>query len=209
VFISSEWDSPSFGGSFLPEERNISDKGFTSKWGVTHLNRNFPQEITGAYDGIESDSFGVDLIMEVDHYKKSERSAKYGILFIALTFMVLLFMELTYNRKIHIFSYFLVALALILFFSLLNSLSEQIGFNPAYIIASAATIILITFFTGALMEGKKTIIIISSLLTSLYAFIFILLALKEFSYLAGNIGLFIVLAVTMRLSARTKIFNRN
>lgn len=209
VSLKSSWKAPSFGGSFLPAERETGDQGFTSDWVVTHLNRNFPQEFTGPNQGLNDNSFGVDLIMEVDHYLKSERSAKYGILFIALTFMVLLFIELTAERKIHIFSYLLVALALVLFFSLLNSLSEVIGFNPSYLISSAATIVLVTLFTGSLVNGRKTLFAIGGMLTLLYAFIFILLSLKQYSYLAGNIGLFIALAVTMRLTARTKIFNRS
>ena len=206
VHLSSTWPSPSFNGSFLPSQRAVSEKGFSADWEVTHLNRNFPQSWKGnAFQPAES-SFGLDLYMPVDHYQKSWRSARYGILFIALTFLVLIFLEITRKENIHIFHYFLVSLSLILFFSLLNSLSEQTGFNLAYLIASAATVGLITLFTGAVFSNKKMALVVFGMLATLYLFIFVLLTLNDYAYLAGNIGLFILLAVIMRLAARMKIF---
>ena len=204
--LSSSWPSPSFNGSFLPSQRSVSEKGFSADWEVTHLNRNFPQSWKGSAFQTAESSFGFDLYMPVDHYQKSWRSARYGILFIALTFLVLIFLEITRKENIHIFHYFLVSLGLILFFSLLNSLSEQTGFNLAYLISSAATVILLTLFTGALFSNKKTAFVVFGMLAILYLFIFVLLTLNDYAYLAGNIGLFILLAVIMRLAARMKIF---
>jgi inner membrane protein len=203
--LNSEWSSPSFNGSFLPVKRNVDEKGFSAEWEVTHLNRNFPQNWIGnIYQPLES-SFGVDLFQPVDHYQKSWRSSRYGILFIALTFLVLIFLEITKKENIHIFQYFLVSLGLVLFFSLLNSLSEQVGFNAAYLIASSATILLISIFTGTLFREKKTAFVVFGMLVLLYTFIFILLTLNDYAYLAGNIGLFLLLAVIMRLSGKLKL----
>jgi inner membrane protein len=204
--LQSDWSSPSFTGSFLPVKRNIDEKTFNADWEVTHLNRNFPQSWTGnSYHPMES-SFGVDLFQPVDHYQKSYRSSRYGILFIALTFVVLIFLEITGKEAIHIFHYFLVSLGLVLFFSLLNSLSEQVGFNRAYLIASSATILLISVFTRTLFRDKKRSLIVFGMLVILYSFIFVLLTLNDFAYLAGNIGLFILLSVIMMLSGKMKIF---
>ena len=206
--LSSAWPSPSFNGNFLPAGREVGEKGFKAEWEVTHLNRNFPQSWTGdAFHPLES-SFGVDLFQPVDHYQKSWRSARYGILFIALTFLVLIFLEITRKETIHIFHYFLVSLGLILFFSLLNSISEQIGFNIAYLISASATIALITTFTATLMKERKRAFIVLGLLVVLYTFIFVLLSLKDFAYLAGNIGLFILLSVVMILSGKMKLFRQ-
>ena len=205
--LQSGWSSPSFNGSFLPIKRNIDEKGFSADWEVTHLNRNFPQSWTGnSYHPMES-SFGVDLFQPVDHYQKSWRSSRYGLLFIALTFLVLIFLEITGKEAIHIFHYFLVSLGLVLFFSLLNSLSEQVGFNLAYLISSAATIMMISVFTRTLFREKKRALIVFGMLVILYSFIFILLTLNDFAYLAGNIGLFLLLSVVMMLSGRIKLFN--
>jgi inner membrane protein len=153
--LQSEWTSPSFNGSFLPLKRNVDETGFTADWEVTHLNRNFHQTWTGSvFHPLES-SFGLDLFQPVDHYQKSWRSSRYGLLFIALTFIILIFLEITRKEVIHIFHYFLVSLGLVLFFSLLNSLSEQVDFNIAYLISSVATILMISIFTGTLFTEKR------------------------------------------------------
>lgn len=208
VNLRSPWSSPGFNGNFLPTERTINDSGFSAEWLVTNLNRNFPQLWTGTDFKPVNDSFGVDFVLQVDHYQKSLRSSKYGILFIALTFMALLFVELTISEKIHVFQYLLVSLGLVLFFSLLNALSEHIGFNLAYVISAASTIILISFFLRTLIKKVRPVLLISGLLVFLYSFIFILLTLNDYAYLAGNIGLFILLAVTMRLSVKLNIFGK-
>jgi inner membrane protein len=206
VVISSKWSSPGFKGNFLPVERLINESGFNAKWLVTNLNRNFPQTWSGkAYNPV-NDSFGVDFILSVDHYQKSLRSAKYGILFIALTFLALIFSELAFKEKIHVFQYIMVALGLVLFFSLLNSLSEYIGFNFAYLVSASSMIFLITYFLMKLLKKRFTVYMISGLLVLLYAFIFILLSLNDFAYLAGNIGLFVLLAVIMMLTVKLDLF---
>ena len=206
VALSSEWDAPSFTGNFLPATRDVNETGFNAGWVVTHLNRSFPQVWEGKRYSPADDAFGVDLIMEADHYTKAERSAKYGLLFIALTFLVLIIIELRSSQRIHIFYYLLVALALIMFFSLLTALSEHIGFNPAYLISAAATISLLTFFFRSLLDKRWMVLLISGLLTVLYVFIFFLLAMKDYAFLAGNIGLFVLLAALMMVSARYRLF---
>lgn len=208
VHLQSGWRSPSFNGSFLPSTRRVDGTGFSADWFITHLNRNFPQSWNGNAFNTKDSAFGLDLFLPVDHYQKSWRSARYGILFIALTFLVLIFLEITRKEPIHIFNYFLVSLALLLFFSILNALSEQTGFNLAYLISSAAIITLITTFSGALFRNRKTALIVFGMLVMLYLFIFILLTLNDYAYLAGNIGLFVLLAVVMSLASRMDIFRR-
>jgi inner membrane protein len=207
VNLKSPWNAPGFSGSFLPSGRTIEDTGFKAEWLITNLNRNFPQVWKDNEFKPANDSFGVDFIMVVDHYQKSLRSAKYGILFIALTFMALLFAEMATGEHLQIMNYLLVSLALVLFFSLLNALSEQIGFNPAYLIAASSTITLITLFLRKLVGNFKPVILIAGMLVFLYLFIFILLTLNDYAYLAGNIGLFFFLAVTMAVSTRLGLFN--
>jgi inner membrane protein len=204
VNLASTWNAPGFTGNFLPSERTIDDKGFRASWIVTNLNRNFPQYWSGNSYKPENDNFGTEFVLQADHYQKALRSAKYGILFIALTFMALLFAEMTAEEKINVFHYLEMALGLVLFFSMLNALSEHIGFNAAYLLAAASTIALITAFLMAIIHNRKNVLMIGGMLAFLYAFIFVLLTLKDYAYLAGNIGLFILLAITMRLSLRLK-----
>ncbi|MDT8400512.1 MAG: cell envelope integrity protein CreD [Bacteroidales bacterium] len=209
VSIKSSWSAPSFTGNYLPEDRATGDDGFTADWNISHLNRNFPQSWFGNIHKPEEESFGVKLILEVDHYRKSERAAKYGLLFIAFTYLVLLFLELSANRKIHLFHYFLVSLSLVLFFSLLNALSEQVGFSLAYLISAGSTVGLLTLFSGLLLKKPKYTVLVGGMLTLLYIFIYILLSINEFAYLAGNIGLFIALGAIMWLSAKTDLFRKS
>jgi len=208
TIIRSTWDSPSFSGRFLPAERTINSSGFNAEWLVTNLNRNFPQSWIGNAYNINENFFGVDLFLTVDHYQKAFRCAKYGLLFIALTFMVLIFLELTSEAKIHIFNYFLVALALALFFSLLTALSEHLGFSPAYLLSSMATIMMLTLFTRSFFTKRNAVFIVSGLLLFLYAFMYVILSLNDFAFLAGNIGLFILLAVVMRFSGKINLFKK-
>ena len=209
VNLKSTWTAPGFSGSFLPSSRTINDAGFNADWIITNLNRNFPQVWKGNEFKPVNDSFGVDFVMVVDHYQKSLRSAKYGILFIALTFMALLFAEMATGESLQIMNYLLVSLALVLFFSILNALSEQIGFNPAYIVAASSTIILIALFLRKLVRKNRPVILIAGVLVFLYSFIFILLTLNDYAYLAGNIGLFFLLSVTMAVSTKLQLFNRS
>ncbi len=209
VYLKSTWSSPGFLGSFLPAERTINENGFEAKWLVTNLNRNFPQSWRGNAYKPESDSFGTNFVLLVDHYQKSIRSAKYGILFIALTFLALLFVEISTDLKIHVFHYLQLALGLVLFFSLLNALSEQIGFNLAYLAASVSTIALISSFLKGLIPQNKPVLLLTGLLVFLYSFIFILLTLNDYAYLTGNIGLFILLAITMRFSLKLNLKNQS
>ena len=202
VKISSSWNSPGFKGNFLPAERTISNSGFTAHWVVTNLNRNFPQFWSGYSYKPASETFGIEFILQVDHYLKTMRSAKYGILFIALTFLSMMFAEMTSKKRFNIFHYLLTSLALVLFFSLLNALSEHTGFNLAYLISSVSVIALISSFLKPIVSEWRPVILISGSLIFLYAFIFVLLSLNDYAYLAGNIGLFVLLAITMAVSVR-------
>ncbi len=205
VEIKSFWSDPSFTGSFLPTTRNITKDGFFATWQMTHLNRNFPQQWLGKKHNIDTYQIGVDLFVPVNHYQKSLRSAKYGLLIITLTILVFIFLELVKKKKIHLLQYILVGLALVLFFSVLTALSEHIGFNLAYLVASLAIIIMVSSYSFAFLKDRKQALLIFSLLTIIYGFLFIILNLNDYAFLAGNIGLFIVLAIIMRVSGKINL----
>jgi inner membrane protein len=202
IDMASTWPDPAFSGTLLPPVKHINEKGFDAHWTLTHLNRNFPQYWQNKQFDVWEHRLGVDLFLPVNHYQKSHRSAKYGILFIALTMLVFLFMELTKNKKIHLFQYLLVGLALVLFFSVLTSLSEHIGFNGAYLAAAAANVAMIGLFANGLLKDKQLTLWVVLLLTIMYLFLFVLLQLNDYAFLAGNIGLLIALGFIMRASLK-------
>ncbi len=202
INITSDWTNPSFDGAFLPNNHKISEHGFEANWKVLHVNRSYPQQWIGNKYSLNESSFGVKLLLPVDHYLKSERSVKYAIMFIALTFMVFFFSEILNKKRIHPIQYLLVGLGLSIFYTLLVSLSEQINFNLAYLIAGISIISLITVYSHSIFKSKKLTAIIAFVLIILYSFLFVILQLQDYSLLLGSIGLFIALAIVMYLSKR-------
>lgn len=202
VKVSSTWVSPSFDGSFLPDNREINEEGFKSDWHILDLNRNYPQSWTGNTYGIYDSVFGVSLIEPVDGYQKSSRSAKYALLIIALTFLIFLSFEIFNRKRVHPIQYILIGLALVLFYSLLLSISEILGFNMAYGIAGISTIGLILLYSLTVLKEKKFVAIEGGVLIFLYSFIYILLQLEDYALFIGSVGLFVILASIMYLSRK-------
>ena len=146
--------------------------------------------------------FGVDLLLPVEQYQQATRSVKYASLFIILTFVICFFVEITRKKNIHPFQYLLVGLALCLFYTLLISISEYLGFGWAYLIAAVMTIALLVCYLAGLLKIKRTACLIGGLLALLYAYIYILLQMETYALLTGSIGLFIILAIIMRFSLK-------
>ena len=202
VNLRSDWHSPNFQGAFLPDPRTISSDGFTAQWDVFDFNRSYPQSWKNDAYKLGESTFGVQFIQPVDEYLKNERSAKYAILVIGLTFLIYFFFEMLQKFHIHPFQYFLVGLALSVFYLLLLSLSEQIGFDLAYLIAALATIGLIAGYSTSFLKSTRLSIQLTLLLAAIYAFIFIVLQLEDYALLAGSVGLFAALAAVMYYSRK-------
>ncbi|MBT1686203.1 cell envelope integrity protein CreD [Dawidia soli] len=200
VSLQGPWANPSFDGEFLPEDREITDKGFTARWKVLHYNRPFAQEWTGTDTQLSGASFGTRLLIPVDQYQKSIRTAKYGILIILLTFVSLFLVEIIRNIRIHAFQYLLIGAALIIYYTLLLSLSEHVGYNTAYLIASSATVVLVSLYAASFLRKGGMIIFFGSILVFFYGFIFVIIQMQDYSLLLGSIGLFIVIALVMYFS---------
>ena len=188
VKASSPWASPSFFGDILPMARNVTAEGFEAEWHKTEIDEGV---------NFTPDTFGVKFITPVDHYRLTERSTKYALLFIALTFLSFFIAETVGKWRIHPIQYLLVGVAMVLFYSLLLSFTEQLGFTAAYIISSIGTVLLISGYTFTIMRNKQSSYLISSLLIILYVFLYVILRMEEFSLMAGSIFLFIALGATM------------
>lgn len=208
VNVEGQWPDPGFIGNYTPDY-TLSDGGFEAKWEVSRFNRNMP-DVWYDGDNIYSErdiSFGVNLVDMVDVYQQSLRSTKYALMFIVLTFVIFFFVEIFTHKKIHPIQYVLVGVALVLFYSLLISLAEMLGFGFAYLISSVATIGLITAFAGAIFKDRKPTITLAVILSALYAFLYVILQLEEAALLAGSIGLFVILGVIMYVSNKIKWYN--
>jgi inner membrane protein len=206
VSTTSSWANPSFTGTALPDLRTVKDSGFEADWKLLALHRKFPQQwkqTTADYD-LTSTAFGVNLIVPDDIYQQTTRSVKYSILVILLTFTAFLLIEWIYNLPIHAIQYVLVGFALCIFYTLLLSLSEYLGFTPAYLIAAAATIALIAWYVGGLLHSLRMSLFISFLLVVQYGFVYILIQSQDYALLMGSIGLFVTLAIVMYFSRKVK-----
>ncbi|MEO6850515.1 MAG: cell envelope integrity protein CreD, partial [Mucilaginibacter sp.] len=177
VEITGDWASPSFDGRYLPDQSKIDKKGFSAQWRMLYYNRPFPQQwvdddkLLSNEKKVANATFGVKLLMPVDQYQKITRTSKYAILIIMLTFISLFLTEIIGKKKVHVFNYILIGAAMIIYYTLLLSFSEQIGFNLAYMIASVATVALIATFLASLLKNRKATILFSVILTLFYTFI--------------------------------------
>ncbi|MBC8156087.1 MAG: inner membrane CreD family protein, partial [Bacteroidetes bacterium] len=225
VRLRSPWATPSFTGSFLPDQRSVSTQGFVASWKVLQFNRNFPQQglgnflyrptesatnpsrngevvhkESGSVGQMDQTAFGVTLLLPVDEYQKTMRSAKYGILFVALTFVAFFFVEILDRRRIHPIQYLLVGFAICLFYLLLLSLSEHISFDRAYLVGSAIILALVTFYVRYVFQNLRLTVVFSGVLALLYGFFYSLLQLDDYSLLLGSFGLLLILGVIMYLT---------
>ncbi len=207
--MESNWHSPSFDGMFLPKDgsREISPNGFKASWEVFQLNRQFEQSFFGDLPNLEEFAFGTKLIIPVDEYQKSERAAKYGFMVIGLTLLVFLLIQLVSKIYIHPFQYVMIGLALVMFYTLLISISEHSTFLKAYIIAAIAVLGLIVLYSRAILKGFKFSLLVGASLASLYTFIYIIIQLENYALLAGSIGLFLILALIMFASRKIDMGN--
>lgn len=200
VTASSPWKDPSFVGAFLPVERTVNETGFTAKWKVLHLNRNYPQYWTGKGHDIYSSIFGVMLFSPVNIYQKTMRTAKYALMFIVFTFMAFFISEVMNRLRVHPVQYFLIGLAIIIFYTLLLSISEQMNFGIAYLISAGAIICLITGYAKAILKNRYVTLMVGGILVILYAYLYILLQIEDYALLMGSVGLFGVLCAIMYLT---------
>jgi inner membrane protein len=215
VDMSAKWPHPSFTGDILPLNTKISNDSFYAKWKSVSQKRNFPQqwkdnallitntnETNAVSNNINSNAFGADLYVPVNAYQKTTRSVKYSFLCILLTFAAFFLIETSNKKSVHPFQYGLVGLALVLFYTLLLSFSEYIGFNFSYVVSAVATIGLITWFVKSILSSSRLTVILSFVLLLVYTYVFTILQLQDYALLLGSIGLFITLAIIMHFSKK-------
>ena len=200
--LQSDWASPSFNGSDLPSVRSVSDSGFTATWSFNKANLPFGTVLKDFKYDENSLAFGVTLIQPADGYSKTDRCIKYAILFIGLTFSLFFIIELMQKKPVHPVQYILIGLALIIFYTLLLSISEFLAFDFSYLIAAVATVLLISIYAYGHFKNGKTAAIFGGVLTLLYGFTFVLIRLEDTALLIGSIGLFIILALAMYASRK-------
>lgn len=204
VSVTSDWESPSFEGSFAASDttKTVNQKGFHADWKILDINRTFTQQYANGLPDLDDYLFGVKLIQMVDEYQQNERASKYGFLVIGLTFLLFFLIQSISKINIHIFQYSMIGLALIMFYTLLISITEHSSFSLAYAIAGSSVVGLITLYSVSILKNKKFPLFIGIALTVLYTFIYVIIQLEDYALLVGSIGLFVILAGVMYCSRK-------
>lgn len=194
VDLRSDYPSPSFGGAFLPNERNVTDEGFDAQWTVTEMNT------FGMYDSV----FYVDLIVPVSQYQQTGRATKYSFLIILLVFAAIYLVETITRQEVNYIQYIVTGFSLCLFYLLLLSISEYLAFGWAYLIASGMTVAALGGYFIGFLRSRIAISCTASVAV-LYAFIYLLLNLETGSLLVGSLALFAILSLIMYFTRNNHI----
>ncbi len=197
--LKADWADPSFQGAYLPTASTIDSDGFEAEWRIPHLGRNYPQSWAGATHGeaVGESAFGFDLLTPVDSYRQTERSLKYQLLFLGLTFLTIWLLEAMGGARLHPIQYLFIGSAMCLFYLLELALAEHLGFSIAYSLAAALVVGLVFFYASFVLDSRRRAVSVASVLIGLYGCLYALLQIQDYALLAGSLGLFLILAVVM------------
>ncbi|MDR9750669.1 cell envelope integrity protein CreD [Pseudomonas sp. SZMC_28357] len=207
VHLAANWPHPSFIGNYLPATREITDQGFSADWQTSFFSTNLEEalgqcQLSDGCAEFKSRSFGVSFIEPVDQYLKSDRAIKYALLFIALTFAGFFLFEVLKRLAVHPIQYALVGAALALFYLLLLSLSEHLGFALAYLLSASACVLLIGFYVCHVLRSVRHGLGFSASLAALYGLLYGLLSAEDYALLMGSLLLFGLLGMFMVLTRK-------
>ncbi|WP_338998590.1 cell envelope integrity protein CreD [Fusobacterium animalis] len=227
--IKSNWKSPSFSG-VLPTERTIDENGFSAVWEVSNLIRNYPQiidvnndqfsdfyqdgvvyneyddETTYSDNNDENTIVKVALFDSVTSYTQIYRACNYGILFIGMSLVVVFIFEVVSKKAAHYVQYGVVGFSLVIFYLLLLSLSEHIGFEWSYLISSLAIVIPNSLYITSMTSSKKFGIGMFIFLSGIYAILFSILRMEQYALLTGSLLILAVLYAVMYLTKKADVF---
>ncbi len=198
VTAQGDWPSPGFDGGFLPVSRTVSRNGFTAEWSVPFIARGVRAEGPGdSFTGLDAIALGVSFIEVADPYQSVNRSLKYVLLFLGLLFLSYFIFEVITGKRVHPAQYVLVGIAQIIFYLLLLSLAERVGFDFGFLLAGAATVVLLSANAGWVFSSRSQGIKALVIFTLLYALIYMLLRLEDNALLVGAIASFLTVAAAM------------
>ena len=198
ITAEGDWPSPGFDGGFLPVKRSVSTHGFNGEWSVPFIARGIPAEGTStAVSTLDHTAMGISFIEVADPYQSVSRSVKYALLFIGLLFLSYFVFEATSGKRVHPAQYVLVGMAHMIFYLLLLSLAERIGFDWAFLMAGGATVLLLSanakWIFASRVQGLRAFVVFSLL----YFFIYLLLRLEDNALLVGAVASFLAVAGVM------------
>jgi inner membrane protein len=199
VMLQSDWPHPEFVGQYLPFERQVA----RAAWRLLGLNRPYGDSWKVAempLARLAQSGFGMRLEMPVDAYQRSERSVKYGFLFISLTFFTLFLFEVMTGRPLHPVPYILTGAALAVFYLVLLALSEYLPFGWAFAIAAVLLVGIVTPYTSAVLGGRRRGFLVGFMLSLTYLLLYVLVTAQHASLLLGALSLLLAIGTLMYLT---------
>src|SRR5262249_10477938 len=196
--VDGDWPSPGFDGGFLPVKRTISSQGFTGEWSVPFIARGIPAEgINSIVSALDQTAMGISFIEVADPYQSVSRSVKYSLLFVGLLFLTYFIFEITAGKRVHLSQYILVGIAHMIFYLLLLSLAERIGFDLGFLCAGGATVLLLSANANWIFANRAQGFRALFIFSLLYFFIYLLLRLEDNALLVGAVASFLAVAAVM------------
>ncbi len=206
VTLQSDWASPSFNGYYLPGDSRIGEDGFTAEWQINALSRSIPRSWEGddndAFDRIRESAFGLRFFPVVTSYDRIHRTLKYSFLFLVLPFLTFFLFELIRKVRIHPVQYILAGAGNIMFYLLLLSLSEHLPFEGAYLSASLAVIVMLTWYAIMLLKKWRSGMTMLPVMALSYGYMYFVLQSEDYALLLGSLGLFGAIALVMFLTRK-------
>ncbi len=201
--MQGDWPSPGFDGGFLPVRREVTPKGFSAEWTVPFIARGVRAEGDAeAVAGLGATALGVSFIEVADPYQSVSRSLKYVLLFLGLVFLSYFVFEVSTGKRIHPAQYLLVGFAQIIFYLLLLSLAERIGFDLGFLVAGASTVTLLSANAGWVFASRLQAVRALGVFSLLYGFIYLLLRLEDNALLLGAVASFLAVTAVMYCTRR-------
>ena len=205
LHAQSAWPDPGFDGAFLPATRRVDANGFEAEWQVLDLNRALAQhwrEGENVDNALRASAFGITLTQPAGSYQQNVRAGKYGVLFIALTFIAFFLFEVLRGLRVHPVQYLLVGLALATFYVVLLAVSEQVGFALAYVLAAGAVVAMVGGYAGVVLAQRRAGLTLGALLALIYALLYGLVVSEDYALLMGSLALLAAIAALMYLTRR-------
>lgn len=198
VTEQGDWPSPGFDGGFLPVSRTVTRSGFASEWSVPFIARGIRAEgPADSMTGLNATAMGVSFVEVASLYQSVNRSLKYIPLFLGLVFLSYFIFEVTTGTRVHPAQYILVGIAQIIFYLLLLSFAERIGFDMGFLIAGIASVGLLSTNAGWIFASRRQGFRALVIFGLLYLLIYLLLRLEDNALLVGALASFGAVAAAM------------
>lgn len=209
IQIDADWSDPSFIGAMLPVDREITDTSFSAKWAVPHLSRSYGQLSATAKENsarhlhtINNFAFGVDLFQSVGLYSVLERTVKYGVMFVALTFFSVFVSEFASKTRFHWVQHLMIGAALSMFYLCILAFSEHIDFGYAYAIGVALIAALLGVYSAIVIGKWHYGAGIAGMMVGLYTVLYSILQMEDYALLIGTLLLLIFLMIGMGVTRK-------